>query len=230
VVVDIGKRVRDAREARGLTQEELARRAGVPLNRVGRVETGAVTDPHYSTLSRIADGLGMSVGELLEAEPVPLAEAPIDTGRAGDEQRKDLGDAFRPRHSVPHSNPAETAEEDLEALYGPWKKLVDDHVDRWTKKLEAGDFDLGEARECWAILRDVTRVLGKLNSLEQQDLPPQPAPYGFPKARTGRAMYRINDLIGPLNEGIRSKYGEDKLSQMHQHPAELEALREAIAG
>jgi len=79
VVVDIGKRVRDAREARELTQEELARRAGVPLNRVGRIETGAVTDPHYSTLSRIADGLGVSVGELLEEEPVlsgPKAKAP----------------------------------------------------------------------------------------------------------------------------------------------------------
>lgn len=67
--MDIGKRVRTAREARGITQEELARRAGVPLNRVGRIETGAVTDPHYSTLSRIAAGLGVSVAELVE-EPV----------------------------------------------------------------------------------------------------------------------------------------------------------------
>ena len=76
--MDIGKRVRDAREARELTQEELARRAGVPLNRVGRIETGAVTDPHYSTLSRIADGLGLSVSELLEEGPVLVgkAEAP----------------------------------------------------------------------------------------------------------------------------------------------------------
>ncbi len=76
--MDIGKRIRTAREARGITQEELARRAGVPLNRVGRIETGAVTDPRSSTLSRIADGLGMSVAELLE-EPVAAgkAEAPL---------------------------------------------------------------------------------------------------------------------------------------------------------
>ena len=73
--MDIGKRVRDAGEARGLTQEGLARPGGVPLNRVGRIETGTVTDPHYSTLSRIADGLGLSVGELLEG-PSPLAPAP----------------------------------------------------------------------------------------------------------------------------------------------------------
>ncbi len=79
--MDIGKRVRDAREARGITQEELARRAGVPLNRVGRIETGAVTDPHYSTLSRIAGGLDVSVGELLQ-EPVPLAEAPLSPEQA----------------------------------------------------------------------------------------------------------------------------------------------------
>ena len=76
--MDIGKRVRAARETREITQEELARRAGVPLNRVGRIETGAVTDPHYSTLSRIAGGLGLSVGELLEGKPVLAgkAEAP----------------------------------------------------------------------------------------------------------------------------------------------------------
>ncbi len=81
--MDIGKRVRDAREARGMTQEELARRAGVPLNRVGRIETGTVTDPHYSTLSRIAGGLDVSVGELLE-EPAfaGKAEAPLSPERA----------------------------------------------------------------------------------------------------------------------------------------------------
>jgi len=66
-----------------MTQEELARRAGVPLNRVGRIETGAVTDPHYSTLSRIAGGLGVPIGELLEEEPVGAgkAEAPLGPGR-----------------------------------------------------------------------------------------------------------------------------------------------------
>jgi transcriptional regulator with XRE-family HTH domain len=66
--MDIGGRIRAARKAANLSQEELARRAGVPLNRVGRIETGVVMDPHFSTLNSIAEGLGVSVSELLEDE------------------------------------------------------------------------------------------------------------------------------------------------------------------
>ncbi len=62
----IGRAIRCIRVEKALTQEELARRAGVPLNRVGRIETGVVTDPHYSTLCRIAGGLGVPVRELVE--------------------------------------------------------------------------------------------------------------------------------------------------------------------
>ncbi len=62
----MGRVIRRIRTERGVTQEELARRAGVPLNRVGRIETGAVTDPRYSTLCCIAGGLGVSVWELVE--------------------------------------------------------------------------------------------------------------------------------------------------------------------
>ncbi len=76
--MNIGRRIRAAREAQNLTQEELARRAEVPMRRVGRLETGEVKDPHYSTIHRIADGLGLSVAELLEEGPILAgkAEAP----------------------------------------------------------------------------------------------------------------------------------------------------------
>ena len=73
--MDIGSRIRAARKAANLSQEELARRAGVPLNRVGRIETGVVMDPHISTMNSIADGLGVPVAELLEGEEHPLAVA-----------------------------------------------------------------------------------------------------------------------------------------------------------
>jgi transcriptional regulator with XRE-family HTH domain len=64
-----------------MTQEELARRAGMSLKGMGDIERGAIPDPHYSSLNKIAEGLGVSVGELLE-EPVLLgkAEAPAGTG------------------------------------------------------------------------------------------------------------------------------------------------------
>lgn len=44
--------LRDARRAAGLTQRQLAERAGVPQATVGRIETGAVS-PRVDTLDRL---------------------------------------------------------------------------------------------------------------------------------------------------------------------------------
>ena len=65
----IGSRIRTARKSAGITQEELARRADMSLKGMGDIERGDIDDPHYSSLKKIADGLGMPVSELLE-EPV----------------------------------------------------------------------------------------------------------------------------------------------------------------
>lgn len=70
-MLDIGDRIRTTRKAAGLSQEDLARRAGMSLKGMGDIERGDIADPHYTSLKKIADGLGMSVGELL-GEPVPL--------------------------------------------------------------------------------------------------------------------------------------------------------------
>jgi transcriptional regulator with XRE-family HTH domain len=55
--------LRHLREARGVTQEEVAHRAGLTVTAVARVERGR-TDPAWSTVLRIADALGVSLAEL----------------------------------------------------------------------------------------------------------------------------------------------------------------------
>ncbi len=62
----IGRVVKRIRLEKGLTQEELARRAGMSLNGMGHIERGVATDPHFSTLVGIARALGVSVLELVE--------------------------------------------------------------------------------------------------------------------------------------------------------------------
>ncbi len=128
--MDIGKRVRAAREAREMTQEELARQAGIPLNRVGRIETGAVKDPHYSTLSRIAGGLGVPIGELLEEQPVPLADAP-KAGRPADEAEQRRWKA------------------------GVWIALLNNAAGDYERRLARGDSDLGELRSLNGVATDL---------------------------------------------------------------------------
>jgi transcriptional regulator with XRE-family HTH domain len=63
--VSIGDKVRATRKAAGISQEEVARRAGVSLNVINRLERGVILDPHYSTLRGIASALGVPVEDLV---------------------------------------------------------------------------------------------------------------------------------------------------------------------
>ncbi len=72
--MDIGSRIRVERKAAGLSQEALARRADMSLNGLAQLERGGRTDPHYSTLEKLAGALDMSVGELVE-EPALAPKA-----------------------------------------------------------------------------------------------------------------------------------------------------------
>ena len=73
----LAERIRTARKERQLSQEALANRAGMSLRAFRSLETGEADDPHYSTLSKLAEALGLSVSELVgEKSLVPLNEAP----------------------------------------------------------------------------------------------------------------------------------------------------------
>ncbi len=58
-------RIKVLRDRRGLTQEQLAEKAGVSRTYLARLETGR-QDPTLSTLEKLAKALGVRVGRLLE--------------------------------------------------------------------------------------------------------------------------------------------------------------------
>lgn len=60
----VGRNIKGAREAAGLTQEQLADRAGMHTMEVSRYERG-VRDLRVSTVARIATGLGVTAADLL---------------------------------------------------------------------------------------------------------------------------------------------------------------------
>ncbi|WP_146155425.1 helix-turn-helix domain-containing protein [Enhygromyxa salina] len=64
-MAELGKRVRLAREHRGMTQKEAAKAAGIATDMISRLENGRYQSPGLRTLVRIADGLGSTVSELL---------------------------------------------------------------------------------------------------------------------------------------------------------------------
>jgi len=71
----LARRVKELRYAAGITQQELAHRAGLSMSVVTQIEIGTRTDPKLSTLLGLARGLGVEVADLLAAYPTPEPEA-----------------------------------------------------------------------------------------------------------------------------------------------------------
>lgn len=66
----LARALRHLREQRGLTQEDVAHKAGLTVTAVARVERGR-TDPAWSTVRRIARALEVSLAEIAQAVESP---------------------------------------------------------------------------------------------------------------------------------------------------------------
>ncbi len=73
-MVKLGLRIRAVREERGLTQQAVARSAGIATDMVSRLENGHYTSPGLRTLLRIAEGVGVSLATLLPDAPSSAPE------------------------------------------------------------------------------------------------------------------------------------------------------------
>lgn len=62
----LGSTIRTFREELDLTQKELEERSGIAHTIISRLETGAITDPKLSTLSRLAQGLNLSLAKFVD--------------------------------------------------------------------------------------------------------------------------------------------------------------------
>ena len=60
-------RLRAIREARGLSQRELAKRSGLDAGHIGRLETSPLHEPRSKTKKALAEALGVSLSELEDA-------------------------------------------------------------------------------------------------------------------------------------------------------------------
>lgn len=77
--LDIGEKIRSARQAKGMTQEELGKILGVQKSAIAKYESGRVVNIKRSTLKKISDVLGIRPSELifegeLQKNPAELAE------------------------------------------------------------------------------------------------------------------------------------------------------------
>jgi transcriptional regulator with XRE-family HTH domain len=64
LLLRVGRRIRELREQRGISQEVLAERASLHRTYIGGVERG-LRNPSLKSLQRIANGLGVDIAELV---------------------------------------------------------------------------------------------------------------------------------------------------------------------
>ena len=66
--MDVGKRIKDARLAKGLTQEELGAMVGLQKSAIAKYENGRVVNIKRSTLHKLAKALDLRGSDLIEDE------------------------------------------------------------------------------------------------------------------------------------------------------------------
>ena len=76
--MDIGAKIKSARLARGMTQEELGKMLGVQKSAIAKYESGRVVNIKRTTLKKISDVLDIRPSELIfekiEKDPAGMAE------------------------------------------------------------------------------------------------------------------------------------------------------------
>ena len=62
----IGDNIRKLRRKKGLSQDNLARKAGIPYTTLTKIESNVVKSPSVQNVAKVAKALDVSVDRLLE--------------------------------------------------------------------------------------------------------------------------------------------------------------------
>ncbi|KZZ81805.1 XRE family transcriptional regulator, partial [Oleiphilus sp. HI0133] len=74
--MDVGQRLREVRKKTGISQRELAKRAGVTNSTISMIEKNSVS-PSVSSLKKVLSGLPMSLMEFFDSEDSAKVETPV---------------------------------------------------------------------------------------------------------------------------------------------------------
>ncbi len=210
--MSIGERVRTGRKALHLSQEEVARRAGVSLNQVNRLERGEIVDPHYSTLAGLATALDMHISELVGEPTAPLTEVPSSAGPP----------------VVHFAKLSDNAYEEVRENARTLKERVDlqrridfeyEQLSRWVRGLQeeegAPSADIEEARELLKLARK-RRVVAVYDVAENV--------IAFDEKRSPRLSRTAGKTVDEAYEEIQGNANEDTASRLGEGSREQQPL------
>ncbi|MET0356039.1 MAG: helix-turn-helix domain-containing protein [Cellvibrio sp.] len=103
--LDFGARLKYIREYNGLSQRELAKRAGVPHSSISMIEQG-LNSPSVNSLAKILGGIPMSIAHFFSCDLSQLKEQVFRAVELQAHQRKVADGIFA--QSIPHQNSSST--------------------------------------------------------------------------------------------------------------------------
>ena len=96
----MGQRITALRKLEGISQQELADRAGLTRQHIGRIEKGELVSVAYVTIQQIAEALGMTVDiidpKLADLAPLRTLTEPMK-GSLGEALNKKVTEVFTPK-------------------------------------------------------------------------------------------------------------------------------------
>jgi transcriptional regulator with XRE-family HTH domain len=185
-----------ARERLGYSIEAVAEKAGIAKNSVLRADHGEDIRP--LTARKIAAALDVSVADLYEEAEYPKGSAPPSP----EPSFEDMLD-----------------EERREAVYGPWLDFVNRYAERWQRRIEAGELDLGSLEEFQRVIEDLFPTLQALEASERRELAAEGYQETYLHSKAGTAIGRLMSLFNPMLAAAAEKFPQEVFQD------ELEPLR-----
>jgi transcriptional regulator with XRE-family HTH domain len=213
--VGIGERIRSLRTARGLSQEEVARRTGIGLKSYGDLERGRTRDPHYSTLRGVARALGVRVEELLEESVLAgKAEAPPLSGpekqlpeEAGEER---------------HPNDEVTQRRIYSGLASERAGLLESMAELWDRLLDRGEDNVDTLR----LIEHVTTKAIINHAIDEEEIKELCAPEQ--RDQLERAEQRLVEADRRVSRAIDAKLPSLEIDKRRAARAERQAMFEHL--
>lgn len=81
--VGLGKSLQRARQAAGITQQELCQRAGLSYSTLAKIERGAIKSPSIFTIQRISQALGVDLNQLVGTPTIPSSKSNKKRSKSG---------------------------------------------------------------------------------------------------------------------------------------------------
>lgn len=81
--VGLGKQLQAARQAAGLTQQQLCQKASLSYSTLAKIERGAIKSPSIFTIQSIAGALGVTLSELMGDTVPKVVDTPKKTSQSG---------------------------------------------------------------------------------------------------------------------------------------------------